>query len=363
MYKNKHINVAIIFMLLLLVSCDEKPNKNFELVNTICLKDCDTLISMNTNTIGSIVNIQCYDSILIMRNSFNDQFFSFFNTNSKKILGHWGYVGNGPLEYIEISSEFSIIDDNIIFREIAKKEIVKINLNDILHFFENRNHKVNEIKSTYLYSRNFRPLRTEFVAGKMICTGCFDEGNLKIIDSNNNIITLSKDYPFESGNIPNLYKGRIFQSFLKSNCQQNKIARSYIASDILEIYDISKNENQLIYMNDYKHPPILSSKKQNPNIDDTKSIGGIVGIDATEDLLFLSWSSKTFNELSDIGYRFNEIVCLNWSGKILRKYVLPFDVDNFCVTNKHIYAIDEQEDTINIYRFKINNKLETTVEI
>lgn len=361
MKKNIKSNVVTICTLLLLVSCHSNQNKGFEVENTIDLRHCDTIISMSSIAMGSIVSMQCHDSILIMRNALNDQYFSFFNTKSKKLLGHWGEIGNGPLEYIDISSEFSIIDNKLIFRDVVKKEIVKIELEDLLHFFENKEYKITDVKSPYLYSLNFRPLRTEFVTDKIICAGCFNDGSLKIIDSDNNTITLSSEYPFDSGNITNLHKGRVFQSFLKGNCQQEKIARSYIASDILEIYDISDNTNQLIYINDYKYPPILSSRSQNPKIEERISIGGIIGMDATEELLFLAWSSKSFKELSEMDYRFNEILCLNWYGEGLRKYTLPFDVSNFCVTNEYLYVINEQEESIDIYRFKINNQLTGTI--
>ena len=155
MKKNIKSNVVTICTLLLLVSCHSNQNKGFEVENTIDLRHCDTIISMSSIAMGSIVSMQCHDSILIMRNALNDQQFSFFNTKSKKLLGHWGEIGNGPLEYIDISSEFSIIDNKLIFRDVVKKEIVKIELEDLLHFFENKEYKITDVKSPYLYSLNF----------------------------------------------------------------------------------------------------------------------------------------------------------------------------------------------------------------
>jgi histidyl-tRNA synthetase len=70
----------------------------------------------------------------------------------------------------------------------------------------------------------------------------------------------------------------------------------------------------------------------------------------SDKFICFSYSSEK-NYIETMNQGFNEILCFNWSGEKVKKYILPFTITNFCIDNNYIYGVRYYDDEIIFYRF------------
>lgn len=108
-----------------------------------------------------------------------------------------------------------------------------------------------------------------------IVTGGFKEGYWGALDSQNHIIPNVAELPFDAGEVSGLEKGTVFGGILKANSKQSKFVLSIRASDIFEIYRVSDDGINRVYVSPFKHIPKTWKKGGGYAIDYNQSIGGI----------------------------------------------------------------------------------------
>ena len=59
------------------------------------------------------------------------------------------------------------------------------------------------------------------------------------------------------------------------------------------------------------------------------------------------------NEFDRQGGVSNEVLCFDWMGNKVRKYILPFPINAFCVDEHYLYGMREYEDESVLYRFPL----------
>ncbi|MDR2679501.1 MAG: TolB-like 6-bladed beta-propeller domain-containing protein, partial [Tannerella sp.] len=113
------------------------------------------------------------------------------------------------------------------------------------------------------------------------------------------------------------------------------------------------------YLSPFNHiPKIRKTPGRNSgyDIDRSNSIGGLVYMAVTNDLICFMYTAKNDIEYYKSGHLSNEILCFDWDGNKIKKYILPIPINvySLCVDNEYIYGAREYEDETVIYRFKIN---------
>lgn len=63
------------------------------------------------------------------------------------------------------------------------------------------------------------------------------------------------ELPFDAGEVSGLEKGIVFGGILKANSKQSKFVLSIRASDIFEIYRVSDDGINRVYVSPFKHIP------------------------------------------------------------------------------------------------------------
>lgn len=161
------------------------------------------------------------------------------------------------------------------------------------------------------------------------------------------------ELPFDAGEVSGLEKGTVFGGILKANSKQSKFVLSIRASDVFEIYRVSDDGINRVYVSPFKHIPKTWKKGGGHAIDYNQSIGGIKNIAVSDDLICFSLFLQNYNEAAKTDFASNELFCFDWDGNKVKKYVLPFPIDNFCIDGTHIYGVRNFEDKIIIYRFNM----------
>jgi hypothetical protein len=110
---------------------------------------------------------------------------------------------------------------------------------------------------------------------------------------------------------------------------------------------------QRVYVSEFQHvPPVVKSRGQY-TLDWNNSIVGITQLSATDNLIAMNYSSENDSDISELDRTFNEVFCFDWTGKKKIKYLLPFPVQRFCMSEQFMYGIKYNGEDMEIYQFKL----------
>lgn len=331
-------------------ACTDKSSTSidsFDVMEKIIV--CDSIYSDKNDPFGTITNIEIADGVLILKHMGDEYAFSFVDINKKKLLRRWGSKGEGPNEFIDFGSDFTISGSQLVFLSKMKKEINHVPIVGILESKDT----LHTVKEPYLYNVDFRPSRLRIVNDKNIFLGSFKEGRFGVLNSENEILNFPSEYPFDCGEIAGIYRGSAFQSKMKSNDKQGKFVISTFSSDVFEIYQIFDTSIHRIFVSPFNYIPQIRESEGRYAVDFDKSIAGLMQMAVSDDLVCFIYSSQSEEEASHSGRMSNEILCFNWNGEKVKKYILPFPISNFCIDNHFIYGVRYQNDETIIYKFKL----------
>lgn len=338
-------------ILTLCVSCSTSTKRSDEFQQIIHLNNFDTIYYCH-DLLGPIVDMEIDNSILITKHALDDFCFSLFNIEQKEMIGRWGEIGDGPEMYSQIGYSMTISNDSLIFQDIAKKEINHVSITDLYLKCSTNNHHLNVNKEKYLYNKDFRPSKIYPINSQWILVGSYSSGYIKMVNSKKQIVDSDiTDYPFTCDEVQHIYRGSAFQTRIKVNEKQSKCVHIFNASDIFEIYEISDSTLHRIYINEFQHIPQIKSAGGQFRVDAQNSIAGFIDCTVSDNMICFLYATGDYLTTSSS----KEILCYDWNGNKLRKYILPMNVDNICLADKHLYATIEEDNSIAIIRIKLTN--------
>lgn len=340
--------IVLFFLTVLFYSCkkNEKAIDSFTVVEkelnyTLLYSDeGDNLL------LGQVSDMLMYDNKIVVKQNSGSNIFLFLDGNTGQLLQRWGEVGQGPGEYSSISNRFTIVDSSLVFLDNQRKEINYVSIPDIL--FDNN--RVFVKKENYPYTVNFRPKQISILDSSKIFIGSFDKGRFGLLNSRGDIDSCLFDYPFNYEQVKGIYRGSIFQSDIKNSQKQGKFVISTFCSDIFEIYELKNNIIKRVFLSPFNNKPIIWKKRNRFTIDYKQSIAGFMDMSVSDDFIFLSYSKLNYEEAAASRKEPNIILCFNWNGEKVKKYVLPFSIDDFCVDESHIYVLTSDINKTSIYK-------------
>ena len=335
--------------ILLCVSCNKKPIEidSFDVIEKVTTYD--SIFTDKEEPFGTITDMKIFKNVLILEHMNDDFQYSFIDISQKRLLCRWGKIGEGPDEFIDFGSGFFIQDSCMMFSTFAKKEINYVPIKDILNY----NVPINIRKEKFPYNVNFRPRKICPVGDVKIAVGSFEEGLLGVFDTKKERMDTYSDYPFSYDEIQGIYKGSVFQSLVASNGGKDKFVISILASDIFKIFEISGTEIHERYTSSFKHIPPIWEKGGRYTIDYKKSIAGLMKMAASEKYICFTYSNQNYEEASRLEKVSNEVLCFDWTGEKIKKYILPFSISSIGMDNNYIYGIRYIDGETVIYRFKL----------
>lgn len=343
----KYIYIVLFFILGISCNDTQIAVNSFEVVDNIV--EYDSIFSDKSKPMGVITDMEIVGNTLITGHMLDEYQFSFIDVDNGNLKARWGRVGDAPNEFIDFGSGFTVSDSQLVFLCKAKKEINYASLYDILQKKEN----VNVKKESYPYTIDFRPSDLNIIGENKIVIGFFKEGRFGVLDSANCVKNTFGDYPFHYDEVEGIFRGMAFQSKIKSNAKLDKFVILTLASDIFEIYQLADTTISRTYVSSLNHIPQICKKGQYYDVDYNKSIAGLMKMAVSEDYICFLYSSLNYNEARKNGKTSNEILCFNWKGEKVKKYILPFPINNFCIDCSYIYGVRTCDEEMIIYRFKL----------
>ena len=337
-----------LMLFLLIFSCNRKQENSIDKFdNIIDFSAPDSLFTDKELPMGRILSMKNWKDILITSHFADDYSYSFIDSKTGKLITRWGKIGNAPNEFIDFGSDFLIQDSLLVFQSSMKKSINYVSIPAILRGEK----EVLVKKEIYPYTADFRPLRIVSMGNKKVATGLFKQGVIGVLDENNNIVGTYSDYPFPY-EVEGLYRGTAYQLVLTCNTFRQRLLVSVSHSDVFEIYELGTNGLHRVFVNDFTQVPVVQMYDGRVGMDDSKSIGGILGLFNTDNFIYLGYSHLSLKEVSLNDYTFDEILCFDWNGNKVKKYNLPFPVSTFCVIGDSLYVTSLVDNNMTIYRFK-----------
>ena len=351
-HKSEKMNNKLFLMALSVVFCIscKQTNVNIDAFNQVIeVSTLDSIYSDEEDELGLITDIGIYDGILIAKHMHDEYNFSLIDLASGKLLQRWGRKGNGSDEYLDFGSNFVIQDSLLVFSERMKKKIHYVSIPNVLK----NSDSVDVAQAFYPYTVDFRPTRFCFLDTYKLAVGSFKEGRFGVLDSNDSIMDFASGYPFGYEEIEGIYRGNVFQSDIKSNNKQRKFVISTFASDVFEIYQLSDNCVHRTFVSPYANIPQIKQKGGRFTVDYDKSIAGLMKMAVSDDLICFTYSSLSYTEAAAMDMASREILCFNWKGEKVKKYILPFPISNLSIDEHYIYVVRYQNDRTIVYRFSL----------
>lgn len=340
---------AFLFLLLLCAACGKQESRLDAFDEEVVITDYERVFSDKEQPLGLIVNMSIVDGMLITGHASDDYAYSFIDSDRKELVCRWGKRGEGPREFAGISSSFAVADGKLFFMESARKEIKAATIAGILKDGDS----VRVESTPYPYIRDFRPFRFTVVDDKRVFLGAFGEGRFGMTNADGQIVSTVSDYPFDCGGAEGIYRGTTLQGDIMVCGKQGKFAISTFCSDVFEIYSVEGDNVQRMYVSPYHNPPQLLKKGGQFAVDIDKSIGGLLKMAVSEEFIYFTYSSQSYRDALRADKVSKEILCFDWEGKKVKKYILPIPVRTFCVDKQYIYGVCNYEEEAVVYRFKL----------
>lgn len=347
-YMNHNYLYIFLAFLLGIGGCKKEDIDSFDVVRRISIYD--SIYSDKNDILGPVTDMEIYNHILVTKHSKDDHYFSFIDTDQGKLCRKWGTKGRGPGEYIQLGPGFTVLDSQLVILDGAKKEINYVPIADIL---EKNDSSIQVKKESYPYTKDFRPNTLNILKNKKIALGYFKEGRFGILDSVNNPRDGNFDYPFPYENVKGIDRGTVFQSKIKSSNLQERFVIFTLNSDVFEIYHVGDTAIRQVFVSPFHAMPIVQKRGKRYSVDYRRSIAGLMKMAVSDDLVCFTYSSATDEDAGRLGKASDEILCFDWDGKKVVKYILPFPVSAFCIDKDYIYGVRYQENECVYYRFKM----------
>lgn len=343
--KNEVLIVA--FLSVLCFSCTPRSEGGVADFNDVVeITEYDSLYSDRDCLFGPVTDMEISDGIIALSHRNDEYNFSFIDAGDGRLLKRWGRMGEGPNEFLDFGSGFIFSDSSLVFMEQMKKNLVYVPLSGVLS-----EDSIAIRKEAYPYNVDFRPVVFTLSGGYKIFGGAFSKGRLGIIDRRDSIRECLFDYPFPTEPLDGLFKGNVFQCKLKSKGGKFVVQTFY--SDVFEIYQCTEDSVSRIYVSAFSNPPQVVKRNNRYGLDYDASIMGLGAMAVSDELICFLYSPLSVNEFDMQGGASSEVLCFDWTGNKVRKYILPFPVNTFCVDKDYLYGVREYEDESVLYRFPL----------
>ena len=323
---------------------------DFETVREIA--DYEVIYADRGFELQNIAAMKSLDGLLVLK-LMNDTFhFALVDPSRRELLCRFGRLGRGPGEYLAIGSRISVRDSCLVFLDMARKEIVRLRLGEVLASPDAPPAETER----FPYTASFRPIDIAPAQGVKIAVGAFPDSSLGMLDDNGEVLDVKIPYPFAYDGIEDIYKGAVYQSEIEVAKAGDRFVRRYFASDLFEIYGIENRSVRKIAASNCVHPPKLHYKPR-PGIpyaiDYEESVAGLLHMSVTDEGIYLSFSDESYARAADNGLQSNELLFFDWSGNPVVKYLLPIEIGPFCVDGDWLYAVRDRVEYPEICRFAL----------
>jgi hypothetical protein len=263
-------------------------------------------------------NIAVKDSLAVLLFSKEDTSGTVYNLNTRKPVGYFGVVGNGPGEIIGINfitnKNYALLKDSLYFTDINAKKLLAISLGTDKNRFV-LNH-LTDYPDSIVPSANLN-IADDWIIGRKI--GMQEQQMFYIYDRNTQNLRWI-DYPSFMPYVRD--KNYDYASRLAFNAPKEKIIAGMYFADMVLLYNIQGERKKTICFSEKWLPEI-----QKERLLTFDGFSGILGLYPTEKYCYLLRTEEKKFKKNKI-----HLIKIDWNGNLIASYVLANNFESgFCV--------------------------------
>lgn len=323
------------FILVLLTGCSSSSSKKEIALQTLQHET----IEIPDMLLGAPGGIQKLGNGLLIMDYKSDSIFHYVNLKHKKYEGQFGRKGQGPDEFIHLTSLQPYSDKVVCGYDIMKREIKKIELDSLNNRVKGSTWK----KWTDKWIFDVTPYKHNQFVGN----GCFNDLMFAVFDSKGTPIDTDGEYPYkdeDEKNIPVLNRALAYQGIMRVT-PKGRLAFATMCAKMLFLYEIRDNhlvQHKVVidryadYKVDHSGGKASYSVSHNGNLPVCYR-----DLSVTESRIYALYSGRSFKEYGLAEWECSYIYIYDWEGNQQALYQLDLPLLCFCVDEQSgfIYGI------------------------
>lgn len=291
------------------------------------------LVHSDSCILGRPYQIALSDSIVLIADSNNEKMLYAFHAKSGKEIGRYLTRGQGPNEYLSISS-IGRWKDGMYLYDVNKRVTSEIICKDSIR-----------IVPTMNLGKDLHPTFVPLADDTFIASGYYQEGRFCLLTDSGRRKEYLMEYPSrdeEEKTIANQAKSQAYSGGIVA-CPSGNVFMAYTSkADMLSFYGYENGNIQVIkeiyktypdYHYDSKNKRYLAISRKNP----FTYIWGC----GTSKYVYLMYSGKSYDEAGDFAHRTSQIEVYNWRGIKEKTLLLDIPILGMAVSedDSTMYAI------------------------
>lgn len=313
------------FLFALLIGCTLSPSKNEIVPQTLQ----HVTIEIPDMILGSPGGIQKLGDGLLIMDYKSDSMFHYVDLKHKKYVGQFGSKGQGPDEFIHLTSLQPYSDKTVCGYDLMKREI-KILKWDSLN---NRINGSTRKKWTDAWAFDVVP----YGQNQFVGNGCFKDSIFAAFDSLGNITDLAGEYPYRDENerkISVRNRALAYQGTLRVT-PKGRLAFATMCAKILFLYEIHDNRlrRRKVVIDSYAdYKPDYSGGESSYTVVHNGNLPVCYrDLSVTESRIYALYSGRSFKEYGLAEWECGYIYVYDWEGNLQTLYQLELPLLCFCV--------------------------------
>ena len=307
--------LLLFFLIIGLYSCSKKSDYSYvDLSDARILSNPQRLLRFSDKY---PFDIAIKDSLAILLFNKDDTCGAVYNLNTRKPVGYFGMVGNGPGEVTGISFvkniEYALKKDSLYFFDANRGRLMGISLKMQNHFA--LNDILNSPNPLYKsFEQNITKNRMIGITGRRVPEMFFIY----------NFITRERQsiecFP-EISDIDSIMKSSYYSALLGVNEKNEKIIAGMSCFDMIHIYSFQGERIKTICFSEKCIPPV-----KDHIFDLSKGYFSMYGIYPTKNFCYIKRREILSVSMENNKYRstnITSILKLDWNGKLISSYTLP----------------------------------------
>lgn len=257
---------------------------------------------------------------------------------------YFGITGDGPGRLMQSVSIMPLSDKQIGIYDLGKRSLFSFSIDSIIR---NGSAYQPEVRFNII---DFTPLNIGYLDNNTyIATGVSNEvKRFMILDGNGKIHSMEGELPPKiQEKTSNILHSYAYWGQLTTNTKKRRIAICTNYAGIIQTYDLTKNEVQLIKEHNLFYAD-YDDNGGNLGIN-ARTRWGYLSIDSNDKYIFVLYSgmNQMGNEHNGAFSRSNRIHIFDWNGNPVCLIISNIKLQKICVDNKHLYGYsDEIEDIV-----------------
>lgn len=341
-------NYIFLFLFCTSFACSQEESVSEGFPEVINITNYEVI--SDNDSLGNITDMDSFNSMIIFQQWNMKHKYSFWSISDFSLLKEWGIKGHGKDEFVDFGIRLLTDSTDLVFVCNAERKLFRVNIDSII---SRDTQKAISYKYQYDVREKFCPIDFYPFGNRYLIMGEFFDNDRYIALSDSTLKPLHfVKRPYETESIPEQYRFRIYQGKISRMGKTQRFVVKTHASNTFTIYEIEEDSVKQIFSHIEKLP-VAGKKGRRYGLDFEKSIAGLNEMKSTNEYIYFSYIDKSYEKARLNDFKTDVILCFDKNGIKCKKYILPMQINLFCVNANILYAIEHKDSHSLLYKIPL----------